>query len=80
METNEHRLNLDLPMINQENLHQLITNNQTSTNGSNRITNEQIQQIIQILKNNSTTAFPFAFILILKSFYDHSAGFSFISH
>ena len=36
--------------------------------------NDHLQQLIQFIKDNLTSTFPFALILILKAFYEHSAG------
>jgi len=38
------------------------------------MTDDHLHQIIQFCKDNLTSTFPFALILILKGFYDHSAG------
>ena len=35
---------------------------------------DHLHQIIQFCKDNFTSTFPFALILILKGFYEHSAG------
>ena len=35
---------------------------------------DHLHQIIQFCKDNLTSTFPFALILILKGFYEHSAG------
>ena len=37
---------------------------------------DHLHQIIQFCKDNLTSTFPFALILILKGFYEHSAGSS----
>ena len=36
--------------------------------------NDHLHQFIQFVKDNLTSTFPFALILILKAFYEHSAG------
>ena len=41
---------------------------------NNEINNDHLHQIIHLFKENLTSTFPFALILILKGFYEHSAG------
>jgi len=48
------------------------TTRTTTTN--NDINNDHLHQLIHLLKDNLTSTFPFALILILKAFYEHSAG------
>lgn len=48
----------------------------TPTTRNNEINNDHLHQIIHLFKENLTSTFPFALILILKGFYEHSAGYS----
>ena len=45
-----------------------------TNNANNEINNDHFHQIVHFLKDNLTSTFPFALILILKAFYEHSAG------
>ncbi|CAF1301277.1 unnamed protein product [Didymodactylos carnosus] len=44
------------------------------TQGRIDVNGDHVQQIINVLKENLTSTFPFALILVLKAFYDHSTG------
>lgn len=48
----------------------------TPTARTNEINNDHFHQIIHLFKENLTSTLPFALILILKGFYEHSAGLS----
>lgn len=46
----------------------------TATAAGDVHSNDHLHQFIQFVKDNLTSTFPFALILILKAFYEHSAG------
>ncbi|UJR11693.1 hypothetical protein I4U23_015874 [Adineta vaga] len=74
----------ELETIGEDILHQVqpaTTTTATTTRASpppppltNDINNDHLHQLIAFLKDNLTSTFPFALILILKGFYEHSAG------
>jgi hypothetical protein len=74
----EYRIDLNPPnnieeveTIGEEIIHQASTPPRTTPN---EINNDHLHQFINLLKENLTSTFPFALILILKGFYEHSAG------
>ena len=74
----EYRIDLNPPnnieeveTIGEEIIHQASTPPRTAPN---EINNDHLHQFINLLKENLTSTFPFALILILKGFYEHSAG------
>ena len=65
----------DIEPIRDEIVNPLPTTTGTTTiNRNNEINNDHLHQIIQFFKDNLTSTFPFALILILKAFFEHSAG------
>ena len=43
-------------------------------NTTTDVNNDHLQQLIHFFKENLTSTFPFALLLILKGFYEHSPG------
>jgi hypothetical protein len=43
-------------------------------NATTDVNNDHLQQLIHFLKENLTSTLPFALILLLKAFYEHSPG------
>jgi hypothetical protein len=78
MSNPEHRIDLTLPnnLEETETIGEEIVNQvQPITRPTNDINNnDHLHQLITLLKDNLTSTLPFALILILKAFYEHSAG------
>lgn len=79
MTTNEYRIELNSSNQFQDEIptnpiEQPIQTQTPPTTTPNEINNDHLHQIIHFLKDNLTSTFPFALILILKAFYEHSAG------
>lgn len=76
MATNEYRIELN-PSANPEEVEtigeEIVATARPSPTDLN---NDHLHQLIAFLKANLTSTFPFALILILKAFYEHSAGAS----
>ena len=75
----EYRIDLNpseqIETIGEEIVNQLPPTTTTTTRtNNNEINNDHIHQLIHFFKDNLTSTFPFALILILKGFYEHSAG------
>jgi hypothetical protein len=47
---------------------------------NNEINNDHLHQLFHLIKENLTSTFPFALIIILKAFYEHSAGITFTTN
>lgn len=75
MTTNEYRIDLNSPnnLENVETIEEDLINQIQQTNRPN-LNNDHLHQLIHLLKDNLTSTFPFIIILILKAFYEHSAG------
>ncbi|CAF1220080.1 unnamed protein product [Adineta steineri] len=81
MTNTEYRIDLnpqnnieDIETIGEEIVNQTQQPTTRPTPVTNEINNDHLHQLITILKENLTSTFPFALILILKAFYEHSAG------
>jgi hypothetical protein len=80
MTNSEYRIDLntqnnieDTQTVGEEIINQVQpTTTRPTTN--NDINNDHLHQLIQLFRDNLTSTFPFALILILKAFYEHSAG------
>jgi hypothetical protein len=78
MTNSEYRIDLNPP----NNTEEIETTGEEIVNqvpptpraNNNEINNDHLHQFIHLLKENLTSTFPFALILILKGFYEHSAG------
>jgi hypothetical protein len=78
MTNSEYRIDLNPPT----NIEEIETTGEEIVNqvpptpraNNNEINNDHLHQFIHLLKENLTSTFPFALILILKGFYEHSAG------
>ncbi|CAM4950942.1 unnamed protein product [Rotaria socialis] len=75
MTHNEYRIDLNSPnnIEDIETVQEDLVNQIQQTNRPN-INNDHLHQLINLLKDNLTSTFPFIIILILKAFYEHSAG------
>jgi len=74
MTNSEYRIDLN----NQNNIEEILHQVQTTTN--NDTNNDHLHQLINFFKENLTSTFPFALIIILKAFYEYSAGTIFIKN
>jgi len=86
MSTSEYRIDLntqnnpeDIETVGEEVINQVQPTPRT-TPPNNDINNDHLHQLINLLKENLTSTFPFALIIILKAFYEHSAGTTFITN
>jgi hypothetical protein len=86
MSTSEYRIDLntqnnpeEIETIGEEVINQVQPTPRT-TQPNNDINNDHLHQLINLLKENLTSTFPFALIIILKAFYEHSAGTAFITN
>ncbi|CAF0821131.1 unnamed protein product [Rotaria sordida] len=80
MSNNEYRIDLnpennieDIETIQEDIINQVQQTTRTNLT-TNNINNDHLHQLIHLLKDNLTSTFPFALIIILKAFYEHSAG------
>jgi hypothetical protein len=83
MSNSEYRIDLnpqnnieDIETVGEEIVNQVQPTTRPSaiTTTTNDINNDHLHQLITLLKDNLTSTFPFALILILKAFHEHSAG------
>jgi len=83
MSNSEYRIDLnpqnnieDIETVGEEIVNQVQPTTRPSaiTTPTNDINNDHLHQLITLLKDNLTSTFPFALILILKAFHEHSAG------
>jgi hypothetical protein len=81
MSTAEYRIDLnpqnnieEIETIGEEIVNQVQPTTRPNATPTNDINNDHLHQLIHLLKDNLTSTFPFALILILKAFYEHSAG------
>ena len=86
MSNSEYRIDLnsqnnieDIETVGEEIVNQVQPTTRPTTTPTNDINNDHLHQLITFLKDNLTSTFPFALILILNAFYEHSAGMIFIS-
>ena len=77
MATNEFGIELN-PATNVDEVEtfgeEMLPTTRPSLPSSTDVKNDHLHQLIAFLNANLTSTFPFALILILKTFYEHSAG------
>jgi hypothetical protein len=83
MSTAEYRIDLtpqnnieEIETVGEEIINQVQPTTRPNATATNDMNNDHLHQLINLLKDNLTSTFPFALILILKAFYEHSAGMS----
>lgn len=64
----------EIETVGEEIMNQVQPTPRTIPTTNNDINNDHLHQFINLLKENLTSTFPFALIIILKAFYEHSAG------
>jgi methyltransferase-like protein len=81
MTNSEYRIDLntqnnieDTQTVGEEIINQVQPTTTTRPTTNNDINSDHLHQLIQLFRDNLTSTFPFALILILKAFYEHSAG------
>lgn len=81
MANSEYRIDLnpsnnieEIETIGEEIIHQVQPTTRPQQATTNDVNNDHLHQLITLFKENLTSTLPFALILILKAFYEHSAG------
>ncbi len=81
MTNSEYRIDLntqnnieDIETVGEEIINQVQPTPRVIPTTNNDINNDHLHQLFNLLKDNLTSTFPFALIIILKAFYEHSAG------